>query len=138
MEPNINTAILERLERVVESLQENSSKMGQLLAVHNEKLDKQDQIDGVLFEKVESLHREVTRKTDEIKKGCERDIRKVDDRLRTMEKKMWSIFGGLAIISFLVSPVGQRIIKPILTNSNASAMLIEPLGSDELSRHKVY
>ena len=55
MEPNINTAILERLERVVESLQENSSKMGQLLAVHNEKLDKQDQIDGVLFEKVESL-----------------------------------------------------------------------------------
>ena len=138
MEPNINTAILERLERVVESLQENSSKMGQLLAVHNEKLDKQDQIDGVLFEKVESLHREVTRKTDEIKKGCERDIRKVDDRLRTMEKKMWCIFGGLAIISFLVSPVGQRIIKPILTNSNASAMLIEPLGSDELSRHKVY
>ena len=84
MEPNINTAILERLERVVESLQENSSKMGQLLAVHNEKLDKQDQIDGVLFEKVESLHREVTRKTDEIKKGCERDIRKVDDRLRTV------------------------------------------------------
>ena len=138
MEPNINTAILERLERVVESLQENSSKMGQLLAVHNEKLDKQDQIDGVLFEKVESLHREVTRKTDEIKKGCERDIRKVDDRLRTMEKKMWSIFGGLAIISFLVSPVGQRIIKPILTNGNASAMIIEPLGSDELSRHQIY
>ena len=112
--------------------------MGQLLAVHNEKLDKQDQIDGVLFEKVESLHREVTRKTDEIKKGCERDIRKVDDRLRTMEKKMWSIFGGLAIISFLVSPVGQRFIKPILTSGQDSARLIEPLGSDELPRHKVY
>ena len=138
MEPNINTAILERLERVVESLQENSSKMGQLLAVHNEKLDKQDQIDGVLFEKVESLHREVTRKTDEIKKGCERDIRMVDDRLRTMEKKMWSIFGGLAIISFLVSPVGQRIIKPILTNGSASVSMIEPIGSDELSRHQIY
>jgi len=138
VEPNINTAILERLERVVESLQENSSKMGQLLAVHNEKLDKQDQIDGVLFEKVESLHREVTRKTDEIKKGCERDIRKVDDRLRTMEKKMWSIFGGLAIISFLVSPVGQRIIKPILTNGSASVSMIEPIGSDELSRHQIY
>ena len=138
MEPNINTAILERLERVVESLQENSSKMGQLLAVHNEKLDKQDQIDGVLFEKVESLHREVTRKTDEIKKGCERDIRKVDDRLRTMEKKMWSIFGGLAIISFLVSPVGQRFIKPMLTNGSSNVSMIEPIGSDELSRHQIY
>ena len=42
---DINTAILERLERVVDSLQENSVKMGQLLAVHNEKLDKQDKVD---------------------------------------------------------------------------------------------
>ena len=138
MEPNINTAILERLERVVESLQENSSKMGQLLAVHNEKLDKQDKIDGVLFEKVESLHREVTRKTDEIKKGCERDIRMVDDRLRTMEKKMWSIFGSLAVISFLVSPVGQRFVRPVLTNDSPTVSMIEPTGSDELSRHQIY
>ena len=135
---DINTAILERLERVVESLQENSVKMGQLLAVHNEKLDKQDKIDEVLFEKVESLHREVTRKTNEIKNGCERDILKIDDRLRAMEKKMWSIFGSLAIISFLVSPVGQRIIKPILTNGNVSVSMIEPIGSDELSRHQIY
>ena len=138
MEPNINTAILERLERVVESLQENSSKMGQLLAVHNEKLDKQDQIDGVLFEKIDNLNKDMNRETEAIKKGCERDIRMVDDRLRMMEKKMWSIFGALSIISFLVSPVGQKIIKPILTNGNTSAMLIEPTGSDELSRHQIY
>ena len=109
MAENINTAIIERLEKVVESLQDNSVKMGQLLAVHNEKLDKQDRIDGVLFEKIESVHREVNRQADDIKKGCERDIRKVDDRLRMMEKKMWSIAGGLTIVSFLVSPIGQRL-----------------------------
>ena len=124
MAENINAAIIERLEKVVHKLQENSVKMGQLLAVHNEKLDKQDRIDAVLFEKVDSVHREVTRKTDEIKKGCERDIRKVDDRLRTMEKKMWTIAGSIAVISFLVSPVGQRIIKPILTNGSASATVL--------------
>ena len=135
---NVNAAILERLEKVVESLQDNSVKMGQLLAVHNEKLDKQDQIDGILFEKIDNLNKDLNRETEAIKKGCERDIRMVDDRLRTMEKKMWSIFGALSIISFLVSPVGQRIIKPILTNANSSAMIIEPLGSDELPRHKVY
>ena len=122
---NINTAIIERLERVVETLQENSVKMGQLLAVHNEKLEKQDRIDGVLFEKIESVHREVNRQALDIKKGCERDIRKVDDRLRLMEKKMWSIFGALAVISFLVSPVGQRIIKPLLTNGSMSATVID-------------
>ena len=112
---NVNAAILERLEKVVQSLQENSVKMGQLLAVHNEKLDKQDRIDAVLFEKIDGLHKDMDRATDEIKKGCERDIRLVDDRLRLMEKKMWSIFGGLAIISFIVSPMGQKFVKPILT-----------------------
>ena len=88
---DINTAILERLERVVDSLQENSVKMGQLLAVHNEKLDNQDQIDRVLFEKIDRLHADLNRDTSEIKKGCERDIRKIDERLRLMEKKMWSV-----------------------------------------------
>ena len=89
--------------------------MGQLLAVHNEKLDKQDRIDAVLFEKVESVHREVNRRADEIKKGCERDIIKIDERLRLMEKKMWSIFGALTVISFLVSVPGQKVLSNILT-----------------------
>ena len=120
---NINTAIIERLEKVVETLQDNSVKMGQILAVHNEKLDKQDRIDGVLFEKIESVHREVNRQALDIKKGCERDIRKVDDRLRLMEKKMWSIFGALSIISFLVSPVGQKIIGPVLTGNTQSSII---------------
>ncbi len=112
---NANTAILERLERIVETLQDNSVKMGQLLAVHDEKLDKQDRIDAVLFEKIESLHKDLERTTSEIKTGCERDIRLVDNRLRVMEKKMWSIFGALSIISFIVSPIGQRILKSALT-----------------------
>ena len=111
----VNAAILERLERVVESLQDNSVKMGQLLAVHNEKLDKQDRIDAVLFEKVDSVHREVNRKAEEIKKGCERDIRLIDDRLRLMEKKMWTIAGALTVISFLVSIPGQKVMGNFLT-----------------------
>ena len=119
----INAAILERLEKVVDKLSDNSTKMGELLAVHNEKLDKQDRIDAVLFEKVESVHREVNRRAEEIKKGCERDIRKVDERLRIMEKKMWSIFGALAVISFVVSPVGQRIIRPVLTSEPQTSII---------------
>ena len=119
-----NEAILERLERVIETLQENNQKMGQMLAVHDEKLDKQDRIDAVLFEKVESLHREVNRSTAEIKAGCERDIRLVDNRLRVMEKKMWSIFGGLAIISFVVSPIGMKVVGSALT-PDAQAIIIQ-------------
>ena len=119
----VNDAVVERLERVIEALQDNSIKMGQMLAVHDEKLDKQDRIDAVLFEKVESVHREINRQAADIKAGCERDIRKVDDRLRIMEKKMWSIFGALAVISFVVSPVGQRVVGSILTPTVQSSII---------------
>ena len=123
-----NDAIVERLERVIETLSDNSIKMGQMLAVHDEKLDKQDRIDAVLFEKVESLHREVNRSTKEIKAGCERDIRKVDERLRVMEKKMWSIFGALSIISFLVSPVGQRVLSTALTSNTQTSIIPQEIS----------
>ena len=118
-----NTPLLQRLEKVIDSLSDNSIKMGQMLAVHDEKLDKQDRIDAVLFEKIESLHREVNRQSTEIKAGCERDIRKVDERLRTIEKKMWTIAGAIAIISFVVSPVGQRVVGTVLTPPSESSII---------------
>ena len=122
---DINTAILERLEKVVDSLQDNSVKMGQLLAVHNEKIDKQEKIDQVLFEKLDRLSADLNRETDLIKKGCERDIRVVDDRLRLMEKKMWTIAGALTMISFIVSPIGQRVING-LANQNLTESIMQP------------
>jgi len=121
MDVNNNSPLIQRLEKVIDRLSENSLKMGQMLAVHDEKLDKQDRIDAVLFEKVESLHREVSRQSAEIKAGCERDIRKVDSRLRVMEKKMWSIFGALSIISFLVSPVGQKVLTTMMQSGTISS-----------------
>ena len=120
---NVNAAILERLEKVVQSLQENSVKMGQLLAVHDEKLTKQDRIDAVLFEKIEQVDTKLDRHANDIKKGCERDIKLVDARLRTIEKKMWTIAGSLTIISFIVSPIGQRFVKGLTTTPQQSILI---------------
>ena len=119
----VNEQVLDRLERVIETLQDNSVKMGQMLAVHDEKLDKQDRIDAVLFEKIESVHREVNRQSSEIKAGCERDIRKVDEILRKIEMKMWTIAGAIAIISFVVSPIGQRVVGTFLTPAPQTGMI---------------
>ena len=124
---DINTAILERLEKVVDTLQENSMKMGQLLAVHNEKLDKQDKVDEVLFEKLDRLSTDLNRETNSIKKGCERDIRLVDQRLRLMEKKMWTIAGALTVISFIVSPIGQRVLQGMVANETLTNTISTPI-----------
>ena len=135
---NVNAAILERLEKVVQSLQENSVKMGELLAVHNEKLDKQDRIDAVLFEKVEALHKDLDKSTAEIKKGCEKDIMKVEERLRVIEKKMWSIAGGIGIISILVSPMGQKIIQGLQTQKNSVILETQRVVDLGSSRHEIH
>ena len=121
----VNAAILERLEKVVQSLQENSVKMGELLAVHNEKLDKQDRIDAVLFEKIKQVEEKLDRHATDIKKGCERDIMLVDNRLRVIEKKMWTIAGALTIISFVVSPIGQRFLRSALTPPTQSIIQVK-------------
>jgi hypothetical protein len=99
--------------------------MGQLLAVHNEKLDKQDKVDEILFEKLDRLSEDIKRETTLIKKGCERDIRLIDDRLRVLEKKMWSIAGALAVISVLISPIGQKVLSR-LSNTEVSVILERP------------
>ena len=120
----VNEQVLDRLERVIETLQDNSVKMGQMLAVHDEKFDMPDRIAAVLFEKIESVHREVNRQSSEIKAGCERDIRKVDERLRKIEMKMWTIAGAIAIISFVVSPFGQRVVGTFLTPAPQTSMIV--------------
>ncbi len=130
---DINTAILERLEKVVDTLQENSMKMGQLLAVHNEKLDKQDKVDEVLFEKLDRISSDLSRETISIKKGCERDIRLVDDRLRLMEKKMWTIAGALSVICFLVSAPGQALLKNLTTQQSTVSIFEVVMPVIELS-----
>ena len=102
---NNNNALLERLEKVIDTLSDNSIKMGQMLAVHDEKLEKQDRIDAVLFEKIKQVDEKLDKHANDIKKGCERDIMLVDKRLRTIEKKMWSIFGALSIIVLSYLPL---------------------------------
>ena len=118
-----NNALLERLEKVIDSLSENSIKMGQMLAVHDEKLEKQDRIDAVLFEKIKLVEEKLDKHANDIKKGCERDILLVDKRLRVIEKKMWTIAGALTVISFVVSPIGQRFVKSLTTPSQPSIII---------------
>lgn len=140
MAESVNDKLLERLERVVDSLQDNSVKMGQLLAVHNEKLEKQDRVDEILFDKVDALNDVIRKESNDIKQGCERDIRLIDERLRVLERKMWSIAGALAVISTLLSPIGQRFFKQLSPDVSSvtmeSSLISETLESRRQQIHQ--
>ena len=117
---NSSDQLLAKIENAIDKLIEANSNITRMLAVHDEKLDKQDKIDAVLFEKIDSLHRDLTRQTDAIKKGCEGDIMKVNVRLTDLEKKMWTMAGGLAIVSLIFSAVGNKVITNALSPASAS------------------
>ena len=116
---NSSDQLLAKIENAIDKLIEANSNITRMLAVHDEKLDKQDKIDAVLFEKIDSLHRDLTRQTDIIKKGCEGDIMKVNARLTDLEKKMWTMAGGLAVVSLLFSAVGNKLITNLLSTTSS-------------------
>lgn len=132
-----SVAILERLEAVVTSLQENSIKMGQLLAVHAEKLDQQEKADDILFEKIDHLHKDLHVKTDEIKKGCERDIMMVKGQIEAVEKKVYVMLGAVAVISLTINPNVIRMLRPLLSASQPATIERTVPISDELSRSEI-
>ena len=77
------------------------------------------------MKKIEQVDKKLDQPANDIKKGCERDIMLVDNRLRTIEKKMWTIAGSLTIISFVVSPIGQRFVKGLTVSPQSSIMQVK-------------
>ena len=104
--------LIHKMESAIEKLSELNTSVRRMLAVHEERLTKQEEIDNVLFTKI-----------DQLRDKMDVDHNSVLSRIRTIERKMWSIAGALAVISVLVSPVGSRIITSTLTPPSSSVIL---------------
>ena len=104
--------LVHKMEAAIEKMSELNTSVSRMLAVHEERLTKQEEIDTILFSKI-----------DELRGKMDVDHNSVLSRIRTIERKMWSIAGALAVVSVLVSPVGSRIITSTLTPSNPSVIL---------------
>ncbi|AIR93502.1 hypothetical protein AVU42_gp165 [Prochlorococcus phage P-TIM68] len=104
--------LVHKMEAAIEKMSELNTSVSRMLAVHEERLTKQEEIDTILFSKI-----------DELRSKMDVDHNSVLSRIRTIERKMWSIAGALAVVSVLVSPVGSRIITSTLTPSSPSVIL---------------
>ena len=104
--------LIHKMESAIEKLSELNTSVSRMLAVHEERLTKQEEIDNILFTKI-----------DQLRDKMDLDHNSVLSRIRTIERKMWSIAGALAVISVIVSPVGSRIITSTLTSPNSSVIL---------------
>ena len=107
--------LVHKMEAAIEKLSELNTSVSRMLAVHEERITKQEEIDTILFAKI-----------DQLRDKMDVDHNSVLSRIRTIEKKMWSIAGALAVVSVLVSPIGSRIIFSTLTPPPIPARIEAP------------
>ena len=82
--------LLDKLDVTIEKLSEVNTTVSRMLAVHEERLSKSEEIDSVLFAKI-----------DELRDKMDSDHNSVLSRLQNLEKKVWMGIGVVAVISFL-------------------------------------
>ena len=96
--------IVLRIDAAIEKLSEVNTTVSRMLAVHEERITKQEEIDTVLFAKI-----------DKLRDKMDADHDSVLQRLRGLEKRVWMAVGGLAVLTFLMNNNGitSRILTPV-------------------------
>jgi len=107
--------IVIRIDKAIEKLSEVNTTVSRMLAVHEERISKQEQIDVVLFTKI-----------DQLRDKMDGDHDMVLQRIRELEKRVWMAVGGLAVLS-----IGLKVmttVPNILTNTPVVSTMIRTVS----------
>ena len=124
MDEEVKVAILEtrlenfetlvaRLDSAIEKIAEVNNNVSRMLAVHEQRISKQEEIDEVLFDKIDKLRD---------KMDSDHDI--VSQRLSILERKLWIGIGALGAVLILTNPQAIKLVKPLL--SSAESAIVSP------------
>ena len=119
---NVKVAILEerlgnfeqlvsRLDSAIEKIAEVNNNVSRMLAVHEERLSKQEDIDAVLFDKIDKLRDKMDADHDSVTK-----------RLSLLEKKLWIGMGAMAAILVITNPQSIKTLKPLISLTEGATM----------------
>ena len=108
--------LVSRLDSAIEKIAEVNNNVSRMLAVHEERITKQEEIDAVLFDKIDKLRD---------KMDSDHDI--VTKRLSLLERKLWIGIGALAAVLVLSNPQAVKTLRPLL--SSAESAIVAPVVS---------
>jgi len=108
--------LVSRLDSAIEKIAEVNNNVSRMLAVHEERISKQEEIDAVLFDKIDKLRD---------KMDSDHDI--VTQRLSLLERKLWIGIGILGAIVAFTNPQAIKTLKPLL--SSAESAIIQPVSA---------
>ena len=110
-----------RLDTAIEKLTDVSTSIKSMLAVHEEKLQRQEQIDEVIFDKIRERGTEI----DQVYRDLQKEIQSVEKRLlveikslkidfgtrvSVLEKYRWIILGASIVVGWILSSNFKYII----------------------------
>jgi len=118
---NVNT-LNGRLDLAIEKLTDVSTSIKQMLAVHEEKISRQEQIDEIIFEKlkerageIDNVHKELSKEIQQVEKKLLLEIRQmkldIGGRVGILEKYKWLVLGGAIVIGWILSTNFKTIIE---------------------------
>ena len=106
-------AFVSKLDSAIEKIAEVNNNVSRMLAVHEERISKQEEIDSVLFDKIDKLRDKMDSDHDSVSK-----------RLSLLERKLWMGLGALGVIVALSNPQAIKLAKPLL--SGAESVIVSP------------
>ena len=99
--------IIVKIDDAIEKLSEVNSNVTKMLAVHEQRISKQEETDSILFTKIDKLRDKV-----------DRDYDAIVSRVQTIEKRVWMAIGAIACITFFMN--NTRIVEILTTEPQAS------------------
>ena len=98
--------VILKLEAAIEKLSELNTSVSRMLAVHEERISKQEEIDTVLFAKI-----------DQLRDKMDVDHNSVLSIIQSLDKKIWIAIGSIAVITFIIAetPLLQELTEPSQT-----------------------
>ena len=124
MDEEIKVAVLEtrlenfetlvsRLDSAIEKIAEVNNNVSRMLAVHEQRISKQEEIDEVLFDKI-----------DKLRDKMDSDHDSVTQRLSLLERKLWIGIGALGAVLIITNPQAIKTLKPLI--SSAKSAIVTP------------
>ena len=104
--------VVVKIDDAIEKLSEVNINVGKMLAVHEQKIAKQETTDEILFAKIDQLGNKM-----------DSDHNKVLSRIQEIEKRIWVGVGVIAALSFVINH--SSLVGKFLTSAPAATIIQE-------------
>ena len=123
---NVN-AINGKLDTAIDKLTDVSTSIKSMLAVHEEKITRQEKVDEVIFDKLREREAEITDVYRELKKDVEMSEKRllieikglkidIGARIGLLERYKWLIMGGAIVLGWILSKNFMPIVHMMASN----------------------